>query len=342
MRGDGRVFQRGNIWWVAYYDNGRECRESSMSGERKEAVRLLRKRVGEVASGTGRYPVGRLTGSKAVTMQQLFDLTEQHYRLNNRTSRTNYSYLNRLRLRFGRYTVRACTALAISDYMDVRQQSGRTAETINREMDVLRAAFRLGYQHDLIQKIPFMKRLPALGVRNEFFTRDEIDLLLPCLRVYLRDLVLFGFLTGWRKGEIVGLQWRNVYRAGSVIRLDPSQNKGRTVRVLTLEGQLAALIERRWQARKTGQALTDLVFHRGGSPLRDFRHAWTTACLRAGLGHRIFHSLRRSAARNMSLQGIPEKVIMSIMGHQSRVMFDRYNIVTESDQRAYAIQLFGL
>ena len=42
MRGDGRVFRRGQIWWVAYYHDGREHRESSKSRERKAAVRLLR------------------------------------------------------------------------------------------------------------------------------------------------------------------------------------------------------------------------------------------------------------------------------------------------------------
>ena len=341
MRGSGRVYLRGRTWWIAYYDNGRECRESSRSRDRKEAARLLRQRLGEVATGTVRRPVPKRTRSRALTMHDLFDLVEQHYQLNRCTSRTNMSYLNRLRRRFGGLAVQACTGLAIRHYMTARQRSGRTAETINREMDVLRAAFRQGIQHDLVQRMPYIKRLPSLGVRNEFFSREEIDVLLPWLPEHLRDVVLFGFLTGWRKGEIVGLQWRNVNRAGAVIRLDPAQNKGRTVRVLTLHGQLAALIERRWQARKAGQTLADRVFHRSGCELRDFRDAWLTACRRAGLGHRMFHSLRRSAARNMSLQGVPEKVIMTIMGHKTRVMFDRYNIVTESDQRAYARLLFG-
>ena len=203
-------------------------------------------------------------------------------------------------------------------------------------------AFRLGYEHDLVPRIPFIKRLPELEVRNEFFTREEINGLLPCLPEYLRDVVLFGFLTGWRKGEIVGLRWNNVDRSGAVIRLEPAQNKSRDVRVLALQGELAALIEHRWQARKVGRTLALHVFHRDGRQLGVFRPVWLAACRRAGLGHSWFHSLRRSAARNMSLQGVPEKVIMSITGHKTRVMFDRYNIVTEADQRAYAERLFGL
>ena len=208
-------------------------------------------------------------------------------------------------------------------------------------MAVLRVAFRLGYQHELVGGMPVIKRLPELGVRNEFFLREEMDLLLPCLPEYLRDVALFGFLTGWRKGEIIGLRWSNVDRAGAVIRLEPEQNKGRTVRVLALQGELAALIERRWEARKAGGIKARHVFHRDGHAVSDFHKTWAKACVRAGLGRRWFHSLRRSAARNMSLNGIPEKVIMSIMGHKTRVMFDRYNIVSEADQREYAKRLFG-
>ena len=341
MKGNGRVFRRGQIWWIAYYDNGRERRESSGSGERKDAVRLLRQRLGEVAMGVTQAAAPKRTRTRVVTMLELFDLLEQHYLLNNRTSRINGTCLKRLRRRFAGYTVKACTSLAITHYMAEMQRAGRKAGTINREIAVLRSALRLGYRHDLVSRVPAIKLLPQLAVRNEFFTRAEIDTLMPCLPEYLRDVVLFGYLTGWRKGEIVGLHWSNVDRSSGVVRLEPEQNKSRDVRVLALQGQLAALMERRWQARKVGRSLALQVFHRNAQPLGVFRDAWLTACRRAGLGHRWFHSLRRSAARNMSLQGVPEKVIMSIMGHKTRGMFDRYNIVTEADQRAYGKRLFG-
>ena len=341
MKGNGRVFQRGQVWWIAYYKDGRERRESSWSRQRREAVRLLRLRLAAVACGMVQEPAPKRKHGPAVTMQDLFDLVERHHRLHKRTSPSNGANLKRMRKHFGRYEVQACTGLVISHYMDARQRAGRKAGTINREMSVLKVAFKLGYEHDLVAKIPVIKHSPEHGVRNEFFTREEVDALLPWLPEHLRDVALFGFLTGWRKGEIVGLKWSNVDRSGAVIRLEPEQNKSRDVRVLTLYGEMAALVERRWQARKSGRLLALHVFHRSGRPIKDFHKTWVRACDRAGLGRRWFHSLRRSAARIMSLEGIPEKVIMSVMGHNTRVMFDRYNIVTEADQRAYMKRHFG-
>jgi hypothetical protein len=49
--GEGRIFLRGETWWIQYGHRGQDHRESSRSPERKVALRLLKKRLAEIHSG---------------------------------------------------------------------------------------------------------------------------------------------------------------------------------------------------------------------------------------------------------------------------------------------------
>jgi|SRR5579864_1966192 len=48
IRGMGRTLQRRDVWWVAYYFNGKEIRESAKSQNEADARRLLKKRLKEI------------------------------------------------------------------------------------------------------------------------------------------------------------------------------------------------------------------------------------------------------------------------------------------------------
>ena len=106
-----------------------------------------------------------------------------------------------------------------------------------------------------------------------------------------------------------------------------------------MKGELADLIERRREARKfkIGKSetvpLSEYVFHLKGQPIASFRKAWATAYKFANVPGRLFHDLRRCAARNLLAAGVPQAVAMKITGHKTDSMFRRYAIVTVDQQR---------
>jgi integrase len=179
---------------------------------------------------------------------------------------------------------------------------------------------------------------------------------------YLKDFARFAYYTGMRKGEIASLRWEDL--DSDVIRLRAENAKNGKARSIPIDGQLEKVIERRRAARQvkagSGVLLALLVFHHDGEAIADFRKAWATACVVAGLGKltcracgqpvsghkcqecntdalkysgRLFHDFRRSAARDMVRAGVPETIAMSISGHKTRSMFQRYDICNERDQR---------
>lgn len=50
--------------------------------------------------------------------------------------------------------------------------------------------------------------------------------------------------------------------------------------------------------------VAEYVFHRKGRSLGDFKQAWETARVEAGLPEALFHDLRRTAVRNLIRSGV--------------------------------------
>jgi integrase len=73
--------------------------------------------------------------------------------------------------------------------------------------------------------------------------------------------------------------------------------------------------------------------------VKDFRATWEALTKAANTPGLLFHDFRRLAVRNLVRRGVTEKVAMEISGHKTRSVFDRYNIVSESDIADAAVKV---
>jgi len=341
--GDGsliRVEGQAN-WYSVLCVRGKQYELSTRTSDLKLALRFHRQKLDELA--VDRQGLKEFTTPQHRRLQfgTLLDDLVSDYRVRRvKSLGSALSHIKPVRDYFGDWRAREINFRAIETYITKRRDDGKANATINRELELLRRALRLAHDRQLLPSIPKVRRLPENNTRQGFFERPDLEAVTATLPDYLRDFTRFAYFTGWRKGEVTSLRWTDVDRDAGVIRLRPEAAKTGRGRMVILEGDLAELIDRRWDARlfandgRPGVAV--FVFHRNGRPIGDFGKAWATACRAAGVPDKLFHDLRRTAARNMVRAGVPERVAMAVTGHVTRSMFDRYNIVSEDDLRMAA------
>jgi integrase len=139
-------------------------------------------------------------------------------------------------------------------------------------------------------------------------------------------VVLIALSTGFRKGEILNLQWPDVDLIQGRITSQETKNGER--RTVPLTGP--ALDQMRQHARVRRRD-TQLVFPNayGTKPL-DIRKAWETALKQATIPDFRFHDLRHSAASYLAMNGASLAEIAEILGHKTLAMVKRYAHLSEA------------
>ncbi|HYK87525.1 MAG TPA: tyrosine-type recombinase/integrase [Acidobacteriota bacterium] len=344
-RGMGRVFRpmyknkngewkRAAIWWIAYYHNGHEERESSGSRKRNTARRLLRDRL--AASTIGTLVTGQ---AQRLRFVDLAERLYQDYRHNGRRSldrvHRGVAHLDRF---FTEFRASEVNDEAIERYVNQRlDQDGVAQASVKYELALLKRMFTLCRKF-----LPVRPSFPVLhlnNVRKGFFEEPEFRTFLANLDEDLQPVMEFAYLTGWRiKSEVLPLRWGlNVDMAAGEVRLEPGSTKNDEGRVFpfSILPELTELLtrqRRRTQAieKATGR-FVPWVFHRGGNRIKDFRGAWDKALKAAGITRKIPHDFRRTAVRGLERAGVPRSVAMKLVGHKTESIYQRYAIVARRD-----------
>lgn len=337
----GQIRQRGGVWQIRYYRNGKRYEESVGKGKGKtDAKNLLKQKEGDIAKGIPVTP-------QRYTVADAFDAVRVHYRLKQRKSLDSVERRITLHLapHFGRAPLASLTTDGIAAYATGRLDAGASPATVNRELAVLKLAFSLAVKARRVLWRPHIEMLTEDNARQGFFDAAQLDAVCRQLPSALVPVVRFAAVTGWRKSEILGLTWDRVDFARGIVRLDPGTTKNGRGRVFAFgdHPQLAALLTAQRThtdaVQRTQGRIIASVFHRNGKPVKRFDKAWTSACVAAGCPGRLIHDLRRTAVRNLIRAGVSEQTAMTVSGHQTRNVFDRYNIQSDADIRDAARKL---
>jgi integrase len=220
---------------------------------------------------------------------------------------------------------------------------------------------------------------PSIGdnKRKRFLSTEELRRLLDACRESsspdLYPAVLLSITTGARRGELLGLRWKDVDLAKGVLTLrvdNETETKGgeRTLRIATqvqplLSARLAEIRAAKDAESKARRAescagnVTDLEARRAeiragetddriGAALVfpsrvsarqpvDLRKPWETALKRAEIENFRWHDLRHSAASFMAANGASLLQIGDVLGHKSAQTTKRYAHLT--DQSAHVL-----
>ncbi|ACB74534.1 integrase family protein [Opitutus terrae PB90-1] len=191
------------------------------------------------------------------------------------------------------------------------------------------------------------------------FTTTQIEILLSHAPGEWKGIILFGFYTAQRLGDIASLSWSQVDLEKAVVHFKTAKTH-RTVEVPLADPLLAFLKRLPAPERATAPVFPKahaIVTKEGrtGSLSNQFHEILTAAKLAEKRTHHAdakaptgrsgkrqtsalsFHSLRHSATSALKREGVNDATARDIVGHESRAISEHYtHIDTETKRRAIA------
>ncbi len=360
---DGEIVE-GKTLWIKYYDrNGKPLRESTKSTKDADAKRLLKRREGEISSGKvpGVY-------FDKVKFDELAHDYLTDYRINGKRVDDAERYVMHLSRAFEGMRVVDISTSRIQAYIEKRlagefpyvkrhqrgPEKGQPKRdrkgnyiplpaensTINRDLSALRRMLNLGAQQTppKVDRVPHIPMLQEDNVKEGFFEHEEYEALRDAAPEHLKGPITFAYKYGWRKSEVCALTWAQVDLRQGIVRLEPGTTKNKKGRTVYLDDEAKAMFRRLRNSLKRLRSGLSWVFlnEHGTDRVRRFDKSWKSACKKAGISGKTFHDFRRTAVRNMTRAGIPERMAMLISGHRTRSVFDRYDIANDKELRMAA------
>ncbi|MGA2881080.1 MAG: site-specific integrase [Bryobacteraceae bacterium] len=326
------------VWWYSFTFAGQRVQESSKSKLKTiagEAEKNRRRTLEEAYAGIQREkPDHRIR-----TVRVALEAYRKHYAPNHRAKSIVWvkERLQHVERVLGALLIPDLNESRMSGYMTLRLKEGAGNRTVNMEIDCLARA--AGHPWKLLW--PGLKRLEEAKDAGQALSPKQEQRLLDCAArsrsPLLVPFIRIALLTGMRAGEIRSMRWGQVNLDSNTLTVGKSKTRASSGRTIPMSADLAATFagHAAWLAKKLGPVEPGwYVFPfcnrvrpvDPSRPVTSIKTAWESARKAAVIDIR-FHDLRHTAYTKMVESGVPEGVIMALMGHVSKAMVERYSHV---------------
>ena len=218
--------------------------------------------------------------------------------------------------------------------------------TVNRFISTLAGIFKYARR---VRALPRSHTPPTRGIEkapepvdpDKYFRPEEVENLLKVARVLdqkwrkLPALIVLGFHTGLRVGNLVDLKWRDIDLEARTATVAVTKNGRPHIAPLTdrcLE-ELLRLRKGQPDERVFKSYLNDKSFN--------YRTLWGKVCKEAGYDGRTFHWLRHGCGSALASAGVAQAQIMQVMGHRTLTASARYIHSNVDDRRDVVGRVFS-
>jgi integrase len=323
------VYQRGESWYIDFYEDGKRYTERVGPVSKSVAEEKLSIRKSEVIRGEWKPKKIRVPFDK---------FKEQYLEYSKGNKKPGSSLRDECSLKhlipfFGNKALSEITPFLIEKYKLVRKEEGAEPGTINRELGCLRHMFSMAMKWrraptNPVREVKFLKEPKG---KDRILTEEEEVRLLEAVRTghkakHLEAIILTALHTGMRKGEILNLKWSNVDFKNGVITVEKTKND--EIRKIPMNKKLTETLE---GAKKVSKG--DYVFSENGKPYLDVKTGWWTALENAKIEGFRFHDLRHTFGSRLGMKGADIKTIQELMGHKDIKMTMRYSHPTPEHKK---------
>ncbi len=324
-------------WYLDYRDltKRRIQRVIPLATSREEALLALQEEVRREFDAEYRAERER----KKVLFSSLAATYLEDYAKSNKKSWRDDQYRIDASLKpfFGEQQIDQITPLDIEKYRSDRLRTGVTKSTVNREMTILKKMFNLAIDWNLTDRNPAAKvRLFSEKdtQKERILKPEEEERLLAACPDHLKPIVVVALHTGMRRGEILGLTWKQVDLNSGLIRV--VKTKSGKDRLIPIND----VLRREFEALRAAEGPVGLVFAnpRTRLPFTEVKKSFKSACVAAEITGLRFHDLRHTFATRLIEAGADIITLKELLGHFSVRVTQRYTHPSQ-DQKRRAVDL---